>query len=676
MANSLIPVADGWDLLGATRLRDLLVALADEYAPKAATVDLTMLRRAAHAALDSAKRRHRKGWRALALLHDSATVVRDRITSDDGSRAVRVDRSGPTAELLALAGSAASVVAHGESGVGKSALVVAAAVDAAAGSPGDTQAVCVNLRHLPRTGLELEAYLGAPLAVLLSELSAPQRLLVVDGADAVPEGAENVFRYLVDAARLADVTVIAVTAGDARQLVRDVVAECRGGDVTEYLVPPLTDAEVDQVTAVFGELAHLGANPRSRELLRRPVVVDLLVRGEVKGTPLSDADAMEQVWAGLVLRQGRSDRGRPYARNIALLNLADLALRGGDPLEVVSRIDQAALDGLIRDGLLRMPADDPFGIGPEFAHDEVRRYAVARLLLSEGDPAAKLAAAGVPRWSLGAARLACQALLAAAGTAANPAHGRLARMQQAFDGLVDAGHGDRWGDVPGEALLTLGDPGPVLRDAWAGLRAAPDAGLKRLSRLVDQRLTAREQAGPGRRCGAAHRPAARRRRRGVDGREAPAAPGPQLAPLPGRRRHAGRAPAPRSAARPARGRVRRRRQPPASRARGGGRRPRGPVGRGDRGGTRVPGAPPAPAVRAGRLPAQPTPQAPTAGPPRDHRRGDDRAARADRPRPRRPGRGHPRFASRGTRRRRSAPRWRRCSPAARWPDAGGGSWRS
>jgi hypothetical protein len=79
-------------------------------------------------------------------------------------------------------------------------------------------------------------------------------------------------------------------------------------------------------------------------------------------------------------------------------------------------------------------------------------------------------------------------LLAAPGTPANPAHGRLARMQQAFDGLADVGHGDRWGDVPGEALLTLGDPGPVLGDAWPGLRAEPGDGLKRLSRLVDQRL--------------------------------------------------------------------------------------------------------------------------------------------------------------------------------------------
>ena len=236
-------------------------------------------------------------------------------------------------------------------------------------------------------------------------------------------------------------------------------------------MPPLTDAEVDEVIAIFGELAALGANPRSRELLRRPVVVDLLVRGGVTGTPLSDADAMEQVWAGLVRRQGRSDRGTPDARQLALLSLADLALRGGDPLEVVSRIDPAALDGLRRDGLLQTSPDDPFKIGPEFAHDEVRRYAVARLLLAAGDPASKLVAAGVPRWSLGAARLACQALLAAPDTPANPLHGRLARLQQAFDDLVASGHGERWGDVPGEALLTLGDSGPVLRDAWPELRA-------------------------------------------------------------------------------------------------------------------------------------------------------------------------------------------------------------
>jgi DNA-binding transcriptional ArsR family regulator len=490
VTNALIPVARGTDLHGASRLRDRLVALADEYAPKAATVDLSLLQRDVHQVLDATKRRHRQGLQALAHLHERATAsVRDEIASGDGSRTIHLDRGDAAAALLALAGSAnASVVAHGESGVGKSALVVRAATGAASSDPDTTQALCINLRHLPTTTLALESFLGAPLATLLRELSAPQRLLVIDGAEAISEGMLEPLRHLVDAGLRADVTLIAVTASDTRQLVRDTIAERSGGDVTEYLVPPLTDAQVDDVVATFGELAALATNPRSRELLRRPVVVDLLVRGGLAGTPLSGADAMRQVWSGLVRRHEQSDRGTPDARELALLRLADLALCGGDALDAVGAIDPTALDGLRHDGLLRTSLDDPFRIGPEFAHDEVRRYAVARIILAAGNPTSTLVDAGVPRWALGAARLACQVLLAAPDTPSSPLHGRFARLQQAFDGLVDAGHGDRWGDVPGEALLTLGDPDPVLRDAWPELRAEPGAGLQRLNRLVDQRL--------------------------------------------------------------------------------------------------------------------------------------------------------------------------------------------
>lgn len=488
--NALIPVARGTDLYGASQLRDRLVALADEYAPKAATVDLSLLRRDVHQVLDVTARRHCQGLQALAHLHERATAsVRDEITSGDGTRTIHLDRGAAATALLAVAGSAnAAVVAHGDSGVGKSALVVCAATSAASGDPDKTQAVCINLRHLPPTTLALESFLGAPLATLLAELSAPQRLLVIDGAEAISEGMLEPLRYLVDAGLRAGVTVIAVTANDTRQLVRDTIAERSGGDIAEYLVPPLTDGQVDDVVATFPELTALATNPRSRELLHRPVVVDLLVRGGLASTPLSDADAMRQVWSGLVRRQEQSDRGTPDARELALLRLADLALCGGDALAAVGAIDPKALDGLRHDGLLRTSLDDPFRIGPEFAHDEVRRYAVARIILAAGNPTSKLLDAGVPRWALGAARLACQVLLAAPDTPSNPLHGRLARLQQAFDDLVDAGHGDRWGDVPGEALLTLGDPDPVLRDAWPELRAEPGAGLQRLSRLVDQRL--------------------------------------------------------------------------------------------------------------------------------------------------------------------------------------------
>lgn len=490
VTNALIPVARGADLYGASRLRDRLVALANEYPPKAATVDLSLLRRDMHQVIDATTRRHRQGLQALAHLHDrSLGSVRDQIAAGDGSRTIHLDRSDAAAALLAVARSAnAPIVAHGESGVGKSALVVRAATGAASSDPDTTQALCIHLRHLPTTTLALESFLGAPLANLLAEASAPHRLLVIDGADAISEGMLDPFRYLVDAALRADVTVIAITANDTKQLVRDTIAERSGGDVAEYLVPPLTDGEVDDVVATFGELTALATNPRSRELLSRPVVVDLLVRGGLVGTPVSDADAMRQVWSGLVRRHEQSDRGTPDARELALLRLADLALCGGNTLDVVGAIDPTALDGLRNDGLLRTSLDDPFRIGPEFAHDEVRRYAVARVLLAAGNPTSKLVDVGVPRWALGAARLGCQALLAAPDLSSNPLHGRFARLQQAFDDLVDAGHGDRWGDVPGEALLTLGDPDPALRDAWPELRAERGAGLQRLSRLVDQRL--------------------------------------------------------------------------------------------------------------------------------------------------------------------------------------------
>ena len=513
LANMLIPMSRGEDLYGGTLLRDRLLVLADDWAPSAASVNVSVLRRAVHDLVHSAARRHRAGWRALEMLGEQArAAVGDEIVSTDGARRVRLDRANVTAELTAAVGSAAGVVVHGESGVGKSAAALgllttshttagaeakpkpagelADAPDAVGAdeSVAESQVVCMNLRHLPATALEFEGILGVPLRDLLAEMSAPTRVLVVDGADAIAEGAQDLLRYVVDAAVATDVTVVAVTASDAKQLVADTMIGRVGRGVVEVAVPPLTDSQVDSVVGEFGELEPMAANPRSRELLRRPVVVDLLVRGGVHGVPVSDFDAMQQVWDGLVRRNGATDRGTPDARDVAMQLLARQALRGGDQLDVAASIDPDALAGLRKDGLLRTSLDNPFRPVPEFAHDEVRRYAVARLLLADGGPAKGLVDAGVPRWALRAARLACQALLVAPGGGSNPAAGRFMRWQGKFDELVAAGYGERWTDVPGEALLTLGDPRPVLRDAWPQLQADDRAGVQGLIRLIDQRL--------------------------------------------------------------------------------------------------------------------------------------------------------------------------------------------
>ena len=293
---------------------------------------------------------------------------------------------------------------------------------------------------------------------------------------------------LVTELRLAGVTTIDEASEDNLKIVSDLLGDRFGAGMAEHAVKPLTDTELDDIVTASPELERLNDNSRSRELLRRLVVVDLLVRGRLTGVPLSDADAMREVWAGLVRRHERSDRGNPHAREVVLLRLTALSLSGGERLDVISGLDATAISGLQQDGLLQPSLDNPSMIGPDFSHDEVRRYAIARLLLAELDPTLRILSAGAPRWALGAARLSCQALLDEPDTAARPLRGRFAKLQASFDRLVEAGYGARWGDVPDEALVTLADSSAVLRDAWPELRADDSTGLRRLARLVDQRL--------------------------------------------------------------------------------------------------------------------------------------------------------------------------------------------
>ena len=483
--NDLTGVAAGLDLDGASRLRDRLVELASSYSPKAASIDRKLLRRDTHAALDRESRHHADAWQRLDDLdHRARSSVRDSIQTDD--RVVRLDRSDAVAGLSDALTSAQAVVVSGESGVGKSALAVLSI--SAAADAGTTQVLCINLRRVPALMIEFESALGCPLGTLLAEISEPQRVLVIDGAEAAAEGSQDTLCGLLDAALANDVKIVLVVANETKQAVRDRLVERFGNDVAEYAVAALTDSELGQIIETFPELGDLYESSRSRDLLRRPVVVDLLVRSGVHGTPLTEADAMNEVWHGLVRRRGVSDRGNPDARVHALLRLADRDLRGSDPLTALGQVDHAAVAGLRRDGILTSSESDQFAIGPGFAHDELRRYAIARLLLGSGDIASTLNEMGAPRWSLSAVRLACQASLAATDTPEHPATGRFDRMQTSFDSLVDAGHGRRWADAPGEALLTLADPSVVLADAWDYLRSDDSVGLRRLARLVDQRL--------------------------------------------------------------------------------------------------------------------------------------------------------------------------------------------
>ena len=115
-------------------------------------------------------------------------------------------------ELVKAVSDAEAVVVSGESGVGKSALAVLGLTAAGDTDPDGLQALCINLRQIPRLGIEFETALGHPLSTLLGELSAPQRMLVVDGADAAAEDRHDAFRCQVGAARESAVKVVVVTS--------------------------------------------------------------------------------------------------------------------------------------------------------------------------------------------------------------------------------------------------------------------------------------------------------------------------------------------------------------------------------------------------------------------------------------------------------------------------------
>jgi hypothetical protein len=155
-----------------------------------------------------------------------------------------------------------------------------------------------------------------------------------------------------------------------------------------------------------------------------------------------------------------------------------------DPRELAARLDAPTVDALRHDGLLKPPSGNPWETTPEFAHDELRRYAVARALLIDGDPVTAIHRFGAPRWALASTTLAAQVMLAKPSDSSSPA-GTLDALQGAFDALAREGHGVRWSDVPAEALLGLPNPTGTLAAAWPRLRAGE--GLPRILRLLRQR---------------------------------------------------------------------------------------------------------------------------------------------------------------------------------------------
>ena len=483
LADLLKPWSIDHTTASAIALRNELEVLAGEFSQTAAAVDANVLRRRLHTFIDLAAHRSSKGWERLRLLDRDARKAVPRSLMGPGTRAgLRLERTQMRADLAAALGRAGGDLAiRGDSGVGKSAAVLDAVEPSMLGD--GYQVLAVNLRHLPDSLLTFIADLSEPLEKLLAELAAPRRLLIVDAAEVAAGNRGEIFAHILRATRKCEVTVVAVTATEGAAVVIDLM-KVGGTEVREFVVPSLTDDDIAVAVRHFPELRRLAEDTKGRELLRRPIVMGLLVRAGDPGVPLSDVEALEHVWKSLVRNSERLDAGLPDSREQAMLSLAAYSLANGPADTLLATLDPAAIAGLRQSAVLLSSSTLPWKLVPEFAHDLLRDYAAARQLVRMRDPASELRGVNAPRSALPAARLACGLLLSSPDSIEDPLAGRFRRLQASFDQLAASGHGERWADVPTEAMLVIAHPLPLLHDSWGGLLENEAKGVRRLFRIL------------------------------------------------------------------------------------------------------------------------------------------------------------------------------------------------
>jgi hypothetical protein len=466
--------ADGPGMWGA------LVQRAREYDPSGATVDEAKLRRDLVGVAGVLRSpRLANAWRAVDELD---RVARSQVTgtlSHEG-QSLGLSRD-ELREAVAEVASQGTLLLTGQPDTGKSALAIAVAdqLRAAGGA-----VVILNLRDLPPEAGGLSAALGASASQVFGGMAVgTSRTVIIDGAEAVQQFHGSTFGLLASSAIAAGVHVLAVARADAAGAVTErLVGALAGTDVrpTRVEVPTLSDPEIAAVVAAFPILARL-AGPRSRELIARPGLTDLLLRADVlRFLPdgvLGEADVLRAVWAGLIRNAEvlAANGATPDDREVVALDVARAVLTG----TAAAARDGRALASLRSDAVVRRrDVLAPWG-ADDFASDLLRDLSIAALIARDG--LALVSAGGAPRWAIRATRLAIQVRL----TASNDVASTWAEIDGELATVFGA-EGGRWRELLLEAAL---DPrlAGQLREVWPALVADDGVAIRELLRIAEQR---------------------------------------------------------------------------------------------------------------------------------------------------------------------------------------------
>ncbi len=468
--------------LTAEQVFDLLVGLAQELGPQSATVDAPMLRcalerRGVHLGVAPSQSH------AYARLEQRSKRFRQSVSRSIGGD-LHVARQDTLQQILSATACHEAVILTGTAGAGKTVLGLEALETLAETG---TLTLALSLTDIGGPLHQWEASLHLSLRDALA--GAPigrHRTILIDGAE----------QALTDGSRLLQDVLRAIPRGPSAPS-WDVLLTCRdeavdsimtASKITEILgvmphrftVGDLTDDEISRVIGRFPVLSPVNRHGRSRRLLRRPYVADLLVRiGNQRMLPdslLGEEDVVEIVERQLVRRAegALSGQGEPLARYDIYLALARAAVEDALP-DLLDGRDALARQGLVSDAVLVHGRG-----GYRFAHDILRDYAVVSWMLERGS-ASGLTQAKALRSHLRALRLWMQHLLVHEEDAVG-----LWTMLRHFTQSLADNMGSRWLDVPYEAMLHLGRPLDVLERLEAVLLQNQGLELGRLLDVVDR----------------------------------------------------------------------------------------------------------------------------------------------------------------------------------------------
>ena len=217
------------------------------------------------------------------------------------------------------------------------------------------------------TGLQLKTLLGAQERVLI-HVESVERLLEHPVRDAfadlvrIAEECENVHLLLT----CRDYAAAAAVSSFFNQ-----------GNLTPAViaVPPLSDLDLNEVATSLPGLEVPFSNPRIKDLLRNPFLLDLAAKLDWLGEydlPTDVIALRRRCWSELARRDGLTLAGMPDRRERTLIGIAEKRARELRAFVPTDGMDSQALDALYKDGVVSKDAN---GFAAP-VHDVIEDWAV------------------------------------------------------------------------------------------------------------------------------------------------------------------------------------------------------------------------------------------------------------------------------------------------------------